>query len=120
MKPPPNAERASRRDPPVYPAFPRPPINPTIPLQAAATILKGTPHRHRHLWLLSESDPDDEAATRREISLLRPQLRSPCALGLGPETESLAKLVPGALTNLSASQLPVLATRLFSKHALDA
>jgi Mg-chelatase subunit ChlD len=89
-------------------------------LQAAAALLKETPHRHRHLWLLSDGEPNDETGTRREITLLRPQLRSLCALGLGPDTESLAKLVPGAMTNLQASQLPALTTRLFGAQTLAA
>ncbi|MFO1437593.1 MAG: VWA domain-containing protein [Verrucomicrobiaceae bacterium] len=78
------------------------------------------PSRDRHLWLLSDGDPDEPGDAKRLIEHARKYFRTMTALGLGPETEGLKKLIPHSITNLSADQLPALAGRIFKKMACSA
>jgi Mg-chelatase subunit ChlD len=84
-------------------------------LTAALSQLRSMPNRHRHFWLLSDGEVCDEEEVRAPMMMIRQKAASVTGLGLGPDTESLAKLVPGAITNLQAKQLPALAGRLFQR-----
>lgn len=86
-------------------------------LAEAGGLLEKLPYRHRHFWLLSDGEPDNFEDARRQLGLLRHHATSVTALGLGPETTSLSKLVPSARVNLSPSQLPQLAGRVFARMA---
>ena len=83
----------------------------------ACELLQQLPYRHRHFWLLSDGEPDNPVAVRRQLGILKNHVSSVTALGLGPNTTSLSKLFPSALTNLSASELPGLAGRFFQRMA---
>lgn len=83
----------------------------------ACELLQQLPYRHRHFWLLSDGEPDNLDGARRQLEILKNHVSSVTALGLGPDTTSLSKLVPSALTNLSASQLPRLAGNFFQRMA---
>jgi uncharacterized protein YegL len=83
----------------------------------ACELLQQLPYHHRHFWLLSDGEPDDPDGARRQLGILKNHVSSITALGLGPDTTSLSKLVPSALTNLSARQLPALAGRFFQRMA---
>jgi Mg-chelatase subunit ChlD len=89
----------------------------TQALSRANELIQELPHRHRHFWLLSDGEPDDPEGARRELRALQSHTSTITALGLGPETDSLRKLVPSALTNLSTAHLPHLASRLFQHMA---
>jgi Mg-chelatase subunit ChlD len=91
--------------------------NMTLALSRANELIQELPHRHRHFWLLSDGEPDDPEGTRRELRALQSHTSTITALGLGPKTDSLRKLVPSALTNLSSAHLPHLAGRLFQRMA---
>ena len=87
-------------------------------LQAAAQMLATCPYRHRYLWLLSDGQPSDGEATQQRLQAIRPQLTGLFALGLGPATNPLANLIPGALTNLTAEVLPTIVARIFQQSIL--
>jgi Mg-chelatase subunit ChlD len=91
--------------------------NMTLALSRANELIQELPHRHRHFWLLSDGEPDDPEGTRRELRALQSHTSTITALGLGPQTDSLRKLVPSALTNLSSAHLPHIAGRLFQRMA---
>ncbi len=91
--------------------------NLTGALIEARELLEELPHRHRHFWLLSDGEPENFDDARRQLGVLRQHASSITALGLGPDTSSLAKLVPSARINLSPSQLPQLAGRVFAQMA---
>lgn len=86
-------------------------------LAEAGRLLNDLPHRHRHFWLLSDGEPDNFPSAQRQLDVLRQHAASITALGLGPDTASLSKLVPSAQINLSPSQLPQLAGRVFARMA---
>lgn len=86
-------------------------------LVEAGRLLEELPHRHRHFWLLSDGEPENLPDARRQLGVLRQHAASITALGLGPDTASLSKLVPSARVNLSPSQLPQLAGRVFARMA---
>jgi uncharacterized protein with von Willebrand factor type A (vWA) domain len=86
-------------------------------LAEAGRLLEALPHQHRHFWLLSDGEPESFPASQHQLGVLRRHASSITALGLGPDTASLSKLVPSARTNLSPSQLPQLAGRVFARIA---
>jgi Mg-chelatase subunit ChlD len=86
-------------------------------LVEAVDLLQELPQRHRHFWLLSDGEPENFEDARRQLGVLRQHSSSITALGLGPDTASLAKLVPSARINLRPSQLPQLAGRVFARMA---
>lgn len=91
--------------------------NMTQGLMLACEQATSMPNRDRHLWLLSDGEPDDFIKTKCQIQQAREHFRSITALGLGPDTESLKKLIPHSLTNLSSEELPGLAGRIFKRMA---
>ena len=86
-------------------------------LKVACELLQQLPHRHRHFWLLSDGEPEDAEAAKRQLRVLKEHASSIIALGLGPDTQDLTQLVPSARTNLTPSQLPNLTKRLFAQMA---
>jgi len=75
-------------------------------LDLASRILGDSPHRHRHLWILSDGDTRDPDDARRKLRTLRRGSVLIHGLGLGPESEEISTLVPGAPVNLAPAQLP--------------
>jgi hypothetical protein len=89
-------------------------------LELASGLLDDCPQSEKHLWILSDGEPYCMNSTRQCLKLMQDQLASITGLGLGPDTESMKKLVPSSLTNLAPSQLPSLAGRLFHRMARGA
>ena len=86
-------------------------------LVEARDLLEELPQRHRHFWLLSDGEPENLDEARRQLGVLRQHASSITALGLGPDTSSLSKLVPSARINLSPNQLPQITGRIFAQMA---
>jgi Mg-chelatase subunit ChlD len=83
----------------------------------AKDLLEELPQRHRHFWLLSDGEPENLEEAHRQLRVLRQHATSITALGLGPDTSSLSKLVPSARINLSPNQLPQITGRIFAQMA---
>jgi len=72
-----------------------------------------SPFQDRFVFVLSDGEPDDAEAARRQIARLAADGISVMGLGLGPETLRLRELLPVSQVNLAADELPgALATLL--------
>ena len=81
-------------------------------LEMAARILASVPNRHRHLWILSDGATADPDKATRRIAQIRRSGINIHGLGLGPDSKEIATLIPGSPTDLSASRLPPIFTRI--------
>jgi len=89
-------------------------------LQLAHELRDQSPHRQQMLWVLSDGIPNSVPAARRLVQEWRATGGQVVGLGLGPETEELADIIPGAHTGLQPKQLPQLFSALFEfqvRHA---
>jgi Mg-chelatase subunit ChlD len=84
-------------------------------LELASTLLDSSPHRHRHLWILSDGETRNPETARKKLRAIGRDGVMLHGLGLGPDSIGIATLVPGAPANLSPAQLPaIFAARLHS------
>jgi uncharacterized protein with von Willebrand factor type A (vWA) domain len=84
-------------------------------LRLAERILTQSPHRQRHVWVLSDGQPDNADEARRMLNRINRQASSVTGLGLGEDTTELKRLIPSALVNMKAEALPRVAGRLFAR-----
>jgi uncharacterized protein YegL len=82
-------------------------------LQLAHRLREQSPHRQQLLWVLSDGIPNCAPTARRLVQEWCATGGQVVGLGLGPETEELADIIPGAFTQLQPRQLPKLFARLF-------
>jgi hypothetical protein len=90
-------------------------ISPALTL--ASTLLNQSPHRHRHLWILSDGDTRNLNVARQKMHALRRNGTQIHGLGLGPDSVQIAALVPRSPTNLSPKQLPEVFARMLQDHS---
>lgn len=79
-------------------------ISPALDL--ASRFLAESPHRHRHLWILSDGDTQQVEEAQRRLRAIRSSGVIIHGLGLGPDSNEIASLVRGARTGLTPQQLP--------------
>lgn len=89
-------------------------INPALDL--AAQHLNQCDNRHCHLWILSDGDTQDPEGASMKIRAIRRDDTHVYGLGLGPDSSEIARLIPGAPTNLSPAQLPAVFARLLQSR----
>lgn len=85
-------------------------------LRLAYELRETSPHRQQVLWVLSDGIPKSVAQARAQVQRWYSVGGQVVGLGLGPETESLAKVIPGAYTGLQPRQLPQLIGELFESQ----
>ena len=82
-------------------------------LEWVANDVCESPFQDRFVFVLSDGEPDNAEAARRQIARLAADGISVMGLGLGPETLRLRELLPVSQVNLAADELPgALATLL--------
>ena len=89
-------------------------------LRLVAKLLAKSPYREKMLWVLSDGQPFDAEEAKHLVRQLHTQVTRIIGLGLGPSTESLGDIIPGAYTNLTPRQLPALIPRLFQRQVRHA
>lgn len=82
----------------------------------ARAELGTSPFRQVFVWILSDGLPEEPERVAGELQRLRAEVRAVIGLGLGPQTEALAGLLPGARTGLQPAQLPALVERLLARQ----
>jgi uncharacterized protein YegL len=89
-------------------------------LQLAHRLREQSPHRQQMLWVLSDGVPNSVPAARRLVQEWSATGGQVVGLGLGPETEELASIIPEAYTGLQPRQLPQLFSELFEQQVRQA
>ena len=79
-------------------------ISPALDL--AKRFFAESPHRHQHLWILSDGDTQQLEDAQRQLRTIRSSGVMIHGLGLGPDSQEIATLVSGAQTGLTPQQLP--------------
>jgi Mg-chelatase subunit ChlD len=97
---------------------PRGSTNMAAGIVSAGAMLSEIPRRNRHLWLLSDGNPNSRNRAKQALADVSEVASTVTGIGLGPETNALKELVPGAMVNIQPEELPSLAARLFSSQAL--
>lgn len=92
-------------------------ISPALDL--AKRIFEESPHRHRHLWILSDGDTQQLEEAQRQLRSLRDSGVMIHGLGLGPDSQEIATLVSGAQTGLTPQQLPSVFAHLLRANLTD-
>lgn len=85
-------------------------------LRLVQRLLDESPYRDKMVWVLSDGEPHDAAEAKRLVQQLHHQVSHFIGLGLGPDTEALGDIIPGAYTTLTPRELPALVPRLFQRQ----
>ncbi len=72
----------------------------------------------RLLFVLSDGEPDNPAATAVAVARLAPIGITAIGLGLGPQTDGLAQIFPQAATGIVPADLPACLGRLLAERLL--
>lgn len=75
-------------------------------LRRVRETLAAWPQREQHVIVLTDGEPHDEDAVRRELARCRAADLGVVGLGLGPGTEAVARLFPAGRGGLRVHELP--------------
>jgi Mg-chelatase subunit ChlD len=85
-------------------------------LDLAAHHLNQCANRHRHLWILSDGDTHDPDDARLKLRAIRRDGVRVHGMGLGPDSNEIARLIPGSPTKLTPNQLPAVFAKLLQSQ----